>query len=140
MTLIPCIVSPSLARYSSPCSTRIANFKMQRHTRYRDMRDIKSFRETFVVKIFNKNFKIKVGSGFFFFPFFFFFFKIGTRRAYRTMVSRRNKKFTTSFRHDDLHRAVYKRINEINQLLAYSTRRTARITPVITVEPSVETL
>ena len=37
------------------------------------MRDIKSFRETFVVKIFNKNFKIKVGSGFFFFPFFFFF-------------------------------------------------------------------
>ena len=137
MTLIPCIVSPSLARYSSPCSTRIANFKMQRHTRYRDMRDIKSFRETFVVKIFNKNFKIKAFS----FSFLFFFFsKIGTRRAYRTMVSRRNKKFTTSFRHDDLHRAVYKRINEINQLLAYSTRRTARITPVITVEPSVETL
>lgn len=136
MTLIPCIVSPSLARYSSPCSTRIANFKMQRHTRYRDMRDIKSFRETFVVKIFNKNFKIKAFS----FSFLFFFSKIGTRRAYRTMVSRRNKKFTTSFRHDDLHRAVYKRINEINQLLAYSTRRTARITPVITVEPSVETL
>lgn len=33
------------------------------------MRDIKSFRETFVVKIFNKNFKIKAFS----FSFLFFF-------------------------------------------------------------------